>query len=101
MVGFSYHEFGLLLAKLRFVEIADGLNASSLEMRLAEKNYFLYKDIAALEGIKTQIKEAIEAMFKAKVADVKTYITNGKKRAYIRFSAETPAIDIATQLGLM
>ncbi len=26
---------------------------------------------------------------------------DGKKRAYVKFSAETPAIDIATQLGLM
>jgi ribosomal protein L23 len=50
---------------------------------------------------KTQIREAIEKMFKVKVSDVKTYISGGKKRAYIRFSAETPAIDIATQLGLM
>lgn len=50
---------------------------------------------------KTQIKQAIEKMFKVKVSDVKTHISNGKKRAYIRFSAETPAIDIATQLGLM
>jgi two-component system, NtrC family, sensor kinase len=67
VVGFSYHEFGLLLAKLRFVEIADGLNASSLEMRLAEKNYFLYKDISALEGIKTQIKEAYQIIEKTRV----------------------------------
>ena len=50
---------------------------------------------------KTEIKQAIENMFKAKVADVRTYISNGKKRAYIKFSAETPAIEIATQLGLM
>ena len=50
---------------------------------------------------KTEIKKAIETMFKSKVSDVKTYISCGKKRAYIKFSAETPAIDIATQLGLM
>ncbi len=50
---------------------------------------------------KKEIKEAIEKMFKVKVAGVKTHISNGKKQAYIEFSAETPAIDIATQLGLM
>lgn len=50
---------------------------------------------------KTEIKQAIEKMFKVKIVDVKTHISGGKKRAYVRFSAETPAIDIATQLGLM
>lgn len=51
---------------------------------------------------KRDIKEAIEKMFKAKVDSVNTLIdTEGKKRAYIKFSDETPAIDIATQLGLM
>lgn len=55
---FSYHEFDLLLAKLRFVEIADSLNASFLKMRLSEKNYFLYKDREALKEIKEQLKES-------------------------------------------
>jgi len=55
---FSYHEFNLLSAKLRFVEIADRLNASFLEMRLSEKNYFLYKDKSALPLIKNRIQES-------------------------------------------
>jgi len=51
---------------------------------------------------KKDIKEAIEKAFKAKVTDVKTFVDKeNKKRAYVRFSNETPAIDIATQLGLM
>lgn len=51
---------------------------------------------------KGEVKRAIEEMFKAKVEKVNLYINNkGQKRAYIKFSAETPAIDIATQLGLM
>ena len=49
-----------------------------------------------------EIKIAIEELFKVKVAKVNTVITpKGEKRAYIKFSDETPAIDIATQLGLM
>ena len=49
-----------------------------------------------------EIKESIEAVFKAKVEKVNSFVNkDGKKRAYIKFSAETPAIDIATQLGLM
>jgi large subunit ribosomal protein L23 len=51
---------------------------------------------------KPEIKKAIEEMFKVKVVTVNTFFaTDGQKRAYVKFSAETPAIDIATQLGLM
>ena len=55
---FSYHEVKLIQAKLRFVEIADNLNASFLEMRLSEKNYFLYKDPLALQSIKEELHES-------------------------------------------
>ena len=48
------------------------------------------------------VKKAIEEMFKAKVNRVNTFINiKGEKIAYVKFSDETPAIDIATQLGLM
>lgn len=51
---------------------------------------------------KKDIKEAIEKSFKVKVDRVNTFVdVKGRKKAYIRFSKETPAIDIATQLGLM
>lgn len=51
---------------------------------------------------KIEIKQAIEKIFKAKVEKVNTLIdTDGEKRAYVKFSPETPAIDIATNLGLM
>ncbi|MBN2567102.1 50S ribosomal protein L23 [Candidatus Woesearchaeota archaeon] len=51
---------------------------------------------------KHDIKQAIEKLFKVKVVGVNTYITPaGEKRAYVTFSDETPAIDIATNLGLM
>ncbi len=51
---------------------------------------------------KIQIKQAIEKEFQAKVSNVKTLMdTKGRKKAYIKFSQETPAIDVATKLGLM
>ncbi|MFP4112681.1 MAG: 50S ribosomal protein L23 [Candidatus Woesearchaeota archaeon] len=51
---------------------------------------------------KPEIKAAIEELFKVKIISVSTFITpKGEKRAYVRFSDETPAIDIATQMGLM
>ena len=51
---------------------------------------------------KQTIKKAIESMFKAKVKTVNTFISiRGEKRAVIKFAKETPALDIATNLGLM
>ena len=50
---------------------------------------------------KADVKKAIEKLFKAKVDKVNVHITKGQKRAYVKFSKETPAIDIATNLGLM
>ncbi len=54
------------------------------------------------KSTKKDIRKAIEEMFKVEVVDVSTSINaDGKKRAYVRFSAKNPAIDIATQMGLM
>ena len=51
---------------------------------------------------KNEIKKAIEKLFNVKVEKVNVVIgKNGKKHAYVKFSDETPAIDIATNLGLM
>ena len=51
---------------------------------------------------KQDIREAIEKMFNVKVVRVNTFVSSkGQKRAYVKFSHETPAIDIATNLGLM
>ncbi len=54
------------------------------------------------KATRTEVRKAIEEIFNAKVAKVSTLITpKGNKRAYVKFKDETPAIDIATQLGLM
>ena len=51
---------------------------------------------------KADIKKAIEEQFGAKVKSVHTTITlQGVKKATVRFSPETPAIDVATKMGLM
>ena len=51
---------------------------------------------------KQDIKKAFELLFKVKVLNINTLIDlEGKKKAYIKISDETPAIDIATQLGMM
>ncbi|MEM3154701.1 MAG: 50S ribosomal protein L23 [Candidatus Woesearchaeota archaeon] len=54
------------------------------------------------KATKQDIKKAVETMFKAKVIAVNTHnSTTGEKKAYITLSKETPAIDIATSLGIM
>lgn len=51
---------------------------------------------------KKQIKEAIEKMFKIKILQINTLVDpNGRKKAYVRLSPDNPAIDVATQLGLI
>ena len=58
--------------------------------------------VVYLKATKQQIKKELETLFKTKVTKVTTHITpQGEKKAYVTFSQETPAIDIATQLGLI
>lgn len=54
------------------------------------------------KSTKKEIKKAVEDMFKVEVDNVNTFVNvDGEKRAYVKFSAKNPAIDIATQMGLM
>ena len=54
------------------------------------------------KATKKDVRKAIEDMFKVKVENVNTFVnSNGEKRAYVKFSTKNPAIDIATQMGLM
>ncbi len=57
--------------------------------------------IVGMKAKKQEIKEEMEKSFKVKVLKVNTMIQKGKKKAYIKLSKETPAIDIATRLGMM
>jgi len=58
--------------------------------------------VVDLKATKKEVREAIEQLFKVKVVSVNTFVSSkGQKRAYVKFSAETPAIDVATNLGLM
>lgn len=66
-------------------------------MESENKLIFVVEDKAT----KADIKKAIESTFKVKVARVNTFNVKGEKRAYVKLSPETPAIDIATELGLM
>lgn len=49
---------------------------------------------------KAEIKKAVESSFNVKVDSVNTFIMHGRKKAYVKIGKATPAINIATQLGL-
>jgi large subunit ribosomal protein L23 len=71
----------------------------SLRLMEAENKLMFVIDKKAT---KAEVKKAIESIFKSKVLKINTLITpKGEKRAYVKFSPETPAIDIATNFGLM
>lgn len=53
------------------------------------------------KATKEQIGKELEKMFNVKVESVNTHIRNNKKIAFIKLKPETPAIDVATKLGLM
>jgi len=51
---------------------------------------------------KPMIKAAVEELFKVKVAKVNTFISpKGDKKAYVKLTAEFPAMDVATNLGMI
>lgn len=51
---------------------------------------------------KKDVKNAIENLLKTKVESVNTNLNiDGRKLAYVKFAVGVPAMDIATQLGIL
>ena len=58
--------------------------------------------IVNLKATKNDIKNALKKGFDIDVKIVRTFITpEGKKKAYVTLPKDKPAIDVATQLGIM
>jgi large subunit ribosomal protein L23 len=67
---------------------------------LNEENKLVF--IVDRKARKPEIKAEIESLFNVKVIKVCTLIDRkGNKKAFVKFSPETPALDLATKLGLM
>ncbi len=75
--------------------------ATEKSIRLMEsENKLVF--VVERNATKQDIKKAIEELFKAKVVAVNTHNSvSGDKKAYVTLSKETPAIDVATTLGIM
>lgn len=57
--------------------------------------------VVDLRANKPMIKKAFSEVFNVKVARVNTLITpRGEKKAFIKLSADTPAVDVASKIGL-
>jgi ribosomal protein uL23 len=51
---------------------------------------------------KKEIKAELESLFSIKIISINTLIDrDGNKRAIVKLSEETPALDVATNLGMM
>ncbi len=50
---------------------------------------------------KTQIANAVEALYEVKVRNVNTLRSIGGKKAFVRLAPEESATDLATKLGLV
>ncbi len=83
-----------------FKVIKNPISTEKAVRLLERENKLLF--IVDKKASKTDIKEAVQKLFNVKVVNVHTLNDfEGKKRAYVKLSAETPAIDVATELGLM
>jgi len=77
------------------------LSSTEKSIRLLEsENKLVF--IVDRRSRKPEIKAEIENMFNVKITKINTMIDRkGNKKAIVALSEETPAIDIATNLGLM
>lgn len=54
------------------------------------------------KATKAQVKTELESLFDVKVKAVNTMVgPDNKKKAYVTFADDTPAVDLATKLELM
>ena len=74
--------------------------ATEKSIRLMETDNTLIF-IVENKATKQEIKQETEKLFNTKVTAVRTHKLKGQKRAYITFHNDTPAIDIATDLGVL
>ena len=69
-------------------------------IRLLDQNKIVF--IVDRRVNKPQIKLAFESLFKVRVSKVNTEITTkGTKKAYIKLHADSSAVEVATNLGLL
>ena len=58
--------------------------------------------MCALSAKKNQIKEAFKRLYNTKIRSINTLVTpQGKKKAYIRLSADSDSLSLANKIGII
>jgi len=69
-------------------------------LRLLDVNSMVF--VVDLNATKNDVKRAIQSLYETKIVSVRLMIDpRGNKKAYVDFDEDTPAIDVATKLGIM
>ncbi len=95
---FAYISFKSVLTKLRSIEIIDDLNISLLEMRKAEKNYFLYHELGELKEVVKLGKERYELLRSTKEYVVPGLHNSGKQNYDTLLNSLNNYLELAGQV---
>ncbi|MFA5019489.1 MAG: 50S ribosomal protein L23 [Candidatus Pacearchaeota archaeon] len=69
-------------------------------VRLIEADNIILFEVSSRDN-QSKIKENVEKLFKVKVEKINVLNKGAKKIAYVKIDKKTPAIDIATKLGVI
>ncbi|KAJ7595945.1 ribosomal protein L23/L15e core domain-containing protein, partial [Mycena floridula] len=84
----------------QFRVIVSPLNTESAMKKIEEHNTLVF--IVALTANKRQIKDAVKKLYDVQAAKVNTLIRpDGKKKAYVRLTADHDALDVANKIGFI
>ncbi|THH22407.1 hypothetical protein EUX98_g8202 [Antrodiella citrinella] len=83
-----------------FRTIVSPLNTESAMKKIEEHNTLVF--IVDIQSNKRQIKDAVKKLYDVQAAKVNTLIRpDGKKKAYVRLTADHDALDVANKIGFI
>jgi len=84
----------------QFRTIVSPLNTESAMKKIEEHNTLVF--IVDIKSNKRQIKDAVKKLWDVQAAKVNTLIRpDGKKKAYVRLTADHDALDVANKIGFI
>ncbi|KAF8584721.1 hypothetical protein K439DRAFT_1410869 [Ramaria rubella] len=84
----------------QFRTIVSPLNTESAMKKIEEHNTLVF--IVDLKSNKRQIKDAVKKLYDVQAAKINTLIRpDGKKKAYVRLTADHDALDVANKIGFI
>ncbi|OBZ69540.1 60S ribosomal protein L25 [Grifola frondosa] len=84
----------------QFRTIVSPLNTESAMKKIEEHNTLVF--IVDIKSNKRQIKDAVKKLYDVQAAKINTLIRpDGKKKAYVRLTADHDALDVANKIGFI